>query len=187
MELDELLERTMGVMGRVIAGVPPAQLSAPTPCTEWDVRAVMNHVIGGNHFFAATAAGEEPPMPAEPRDLVGDDPATAYGQGAKAALEAWRAPGTAERMVNLPIGTMPGAFAIGIHALDHTVHAWDIAKATGQVDLLDQEVAEAAYGYVNGNISDQLREPGGPFGPEVEAPTGCSPAERLAAYMGRTP
>jgi uncharacterized protein (TIGR03086 family) len=187
MELDQLLEQTTEMTGRIIAGVKPEQLSAPTPCAQWDVRAVLNHIIGGNHFFAKVAAGEQIEVPSEPRDLVGDDPATAYAQGAKLALEAWRAPGVAEKIVHMPVGDMPGAFATGLHFMDHLVHGWDIAKATGQEDAVDQSLAEAAYGLVNGNIGDDLRKPGGPFGPEVVVDADCPPAERLVAYLGRKP
>ena len=187
MELDQLLERTMESTGRIVAGLTPEQFSLPTPCSEWVVRDVLNHIIGGNFFFAKVAAGEKLEVPSEPRDLVGDDPATAYAQGAKLALEAWRAPGVAERIVHMPVGDMPGAFGTGLHFMDHLVHGWDIAKATGQEDLVDQELAEAAYGLVHGNIGDDLRRAGGPFGPEVEAPEGCSPIERLVAYLGRRP
>lgn len=187
MELDQLLERTTETTGRIIAGLRPEQYDNPTPCADWKVRDVLNHIIGGNHFFVKVAAGEQIEPSAEPRDLVGDDPATAYAQGAKAALEAWRVPGTAERIVHMPIGDVPGAFGTGLHFVDHLVHGWDIAKATGQEDLLDAELAEAAYGLVHGNIGDELRQAGGPFGPEVACAENASPIERLVAYLGRRP
>ena len=187
MELDQLLERATENAGRVIAGVRPDQYDNPTPCAEWKVRDVLNHVIGGNHFFAAVAAGETVEAPAEPPDLVGDDPATAYAQGAKIALEAWRAPGVAEKTVTMPIGDVPGSFGTGLHFLDHLTHAWDIAQATGQEGAIDQELAEAAFGLVNGNIGDDLRQAGGPFGPEVPCAEDASPVERLVAYLGRRP
>ena len=187
MELDQLLERTTEATGRIVAGVRPDQYDNPTPCAEWAVRDVLSHIIGGNQFFAAVATGEAPPVPTEPRDLLGDDPAAAYAQGAKLALEAWRAPGTAERIVKMPVGDMPGAFAMGLHFVDHLVHAWDIAKATGQEDLVDQSLAEAAFGLVNGNIGDELRQAGGPFGPAVACDESAPAVERLVAYLGRTP
>src|SRR5688572_25668793 len=174
MELDQLLERTTESTGRIIAGARPDQYDNPTPCAEWKVRDVLNHVIGGNHFFAAAAAGQSLPT-GEGTDLVGDDPAGAYAQGAKAALEAWRAPGAAERIVTLPIGDIPGALATGLHFVDHLVHGWDLAKATAQEDLVDQDLAAAAFGLVNGNIGDDLRQAGGPFGLEVPCDESASP------------
>lgn len=186
MELDQLLEQGLEQTGRVVAGVKPEQYSAPTPCAEWDVRAVLDHIIGGNHFFAAAASGQSLP-PGEVPDPLGDDPAGAYAQGAKAALEAWRQPGAAERTITLPIGDVPGAFGMGLHFVDHVVHAWDIAKATGQEGILDVGLAAAAYGLVNGNIGDDLRQAGGPFGPEVPCDENASAIERLVAYLGRTP
>ncbi|MDQ3756354.1 MAG: TIGR03086 family metal-binding protein [Actinomycetota bacterium] len=187
MELDQLLERGTESMGRIIAGVRQEQFDNPTPCSEWSVRDLLNHVIGGNHFFAAIAAGERPDTTGPARDVVGDDPATAYAQGAKAALEAWRAPGTAERIVHMPMGDMPGAFGMGLHFIDHLVHSWDLAKATGQESLADPDLAEAALGLVKGNVGEELRQPGGPFGPEVPCADDAAPFDRLVAYLGRQP
>lgn len=187
MELDRLLERTTEATGRVIAGVRPEQYDDPTPCAGWKVRDILNHVIGGNHFFAGIAAGEPLPTGDTP-DLVGDDPATAYAQGAKVALEAWRQPGVTERTLTMPFGDMPGAMAMGLHFVDHTVHGWDIAKATGRLDVLDPELAETAYQLVKGSIPEQFRGgDGAPFGPEVPCADDAPAYERLVAYLGRQP
>jgi uncharacterized protein (TIGR03086 family) len=187
MELDQLLERATEMNTRLIAGIRPDQYTNATPCGEWQVRDILDHIIGGNHFFAKAAAGEPVEAPAEPRDLVGDDPATAYAHGAKVALEAWRAPGVAERTVTLPLGDLPGAFATGIHFIDHFVHGWDLAKATGQEEAVDTELAESVYALVQGNIGDDRRQPGGPFGPEVPVSEEASTVDRLVAYLGRQP
>lgn len=186
MDMDQLLERGLDETARVVAGVRPEQFDDPTPCEGWKVRDVLQHIVGGNHFFAAAAVGEPPPT--GDGDLVGDDPAAAYEQGRTRALDAWRKPGVAERIVTLPIGDIPGSMAMGIHFVDHLVHAWDIAKATGQDTALDTELAETAYAMMNGRIPDQLRTgDGAPFGPEVPCAEDAPPHERLVAYLGRTP
>jgi uncharacterized protein (TIGR03086 family) len=188
MDPNALLERTLDQAERVIANVKPDQLDNGTPCAEWKVRDVLNHIIGGNHFFAAAASGQ--PLPTgDGTDLVGDDPASAYAQGAKAALEAWQQPGVAERTITLPIGDLPGSFAQGIHFIDHLVHTWDLAKATGQdVGGLDAELAEAGYSMMKGNVPEQFRTgENAPFGPEVPCAEGAPAIDRLAAYLGRTP
>jgi|SRR5687767_6501381 len=187
MEMDQLLERGLDETARVIGGIRPEQLDAPTPCEGWKVRDVLEHVIGGNHFFAAAAAGEAPPT-GDGSDIVGDDPANAYEQGRKRALDAWRQPGVAERIVTLPIGDIPGSMAMVIHFVDHLVHAWDVAKATGQDTALDPELAEAAHRMMEGRIPEQLRTgDNAPFGPEVPWAEDAPPHERLVAYLGRTP
>lgn len=187
MDVDAILERGLDCTGRVVAGVRPEQYGNSTPCAEWTVRDLLNHVIGGNHFFAAAAAGNTPDIGGETPDLIGDDPATAYAQSAKTALEAWRRPGVAESTIKLPFGEMPGSFAMGIHFVDHLVHSWDLAKATGQDTAVDAELAEAAYGIIRGNVPEQFRGPGGPFGPEVSVPEDAPIQERLVAYLGRQP
>lgn len=188
MDVNALLERGLDQTGRVVAGVRPEHYDNATPCANWKVRDLLDHIIGGNHFFAAAAAGEALPS-GDAGDLVGDDPATAYAQGAKTALEAWRQPGVAERTITLPVGDMPGAVAQGLHFVDHVAHSWDLAKATGQdVAALDPELAEAAYAMVDGNLPDALRTgENAPFGPEVPCDEGASAIERLVAYLGRTP
>jgi uncharacterized protein (TIGR03086 family) len=187
MEMDQLLERGLTGTHRVIAGVQQEQLDDPSPCEGWKVRDVMNHIVGGNHFFAAAASGE--PLPSgDGGDLLGDDPAGAYEAGMKRALDAWRSPGVAERTVTLPIGDLPGTMAMGIHFVDHLVHAWDISKATGQDTALDPELAETAFRMFHGRIGDDRRGgEGAPFGPEVPCAEDAPAIERLVAYLGRTP
>ena len=187
MELDQLLERTTEVAGQVLAGVKPEQYDDPTPCANWKVRDVMNHIIGGNHFFAGIVSGEPLPTGDAP-DLVGDDPATAYAQGAKVALEAWRQPGATDRTLTMPFGDLPGTMVLGLHFVDHLVHSWDIAKATGQETALDPELAETAYGMMKGTIPEQFRTgDAAPFGPEVPCAEDAPTLERLVAYLGRRP
>jgi uncharacterized protein (TIGR03086 family) len=187
MELDRLLERGMDTTTRVIAGVRPEQFDDPTPCEGWKVRDIVNHVIGGNHMFAAAAAGG--PLPAgDTADLAGDDPATSYAQTAKLALEAWRRPGVAEGTVTLPFGDLPGSMAMGLHLVDHLVHGWDIARATGQSVAVDADLAEAAYGMMHGNVPEQFRTgDNAPFGPEAPCAEDAPAIERLVAYLGRLP
>ena len=48
----EMMRRVLGETQRVVDGIEPAQLGQPTPCSEWDVRGVLNHVTGGADMFA---------------------------------------------------------------------------------------------------------------------------------------
>ena len=182
----ETLERAFGVAKQVLAGVKPDQLDLPTPCASWDVRALINHLVGGSFFFAAaTNAGEAPPVGEQP-DLAGGDFCATYEDGTKQAVAAFSAPGAQEKTIKLPFGEFPGAAFMGIATLDTFTHAWDLAKATGQSTDLDPELAAQLQAAATSTIADGFRgdEPM-PFGPQQEAGGGASAADQLAAFLGR--
>ena len=184
MDALELHGRALDLAAKVVAGVRPEQMMRPTPCPEWDVRAVMNHIVGGNRMFKAFALGEEPPPRGAGIDLVGNDPAGAYTTTAAASRRAWRTDGALERMMTLPIGTLPGSVVVGMHGFDHYVHAFDIASATGQLDKLDDELSRIFLEQAKG-IPAAFRGPGMPCGVELSAPAGASIHAQMAAATGR--
>src|SRR5215813_4186770 len=82
---------------RIIAGITPKQLDGPTPCTDWDVRTLLNHLVGGNRMFLAMAT--DAPMPDRSQSFIGDDPLAAYRTSVVDLTEAFSAPGFAEKTV----------------------------------------------------------------------------------------
>ena len=99
---------------KIVGRIEPSQLTRPTPCTEWDVRAVCNHLLGSMYLGEAIFKDAPPHHAAAPGglpdvDLVGDDPAAAYEETAEAMLTAARLDGTLERMHKTPMGEMHGA------------------------------------------------------------------------------
>ena len=180
----ETLERAIGVAKGVLAGVRPDQLDDTTPCASWKVRDLVNHIVGGSYFFAASVEGSE--VPAEAPDFAGGDFLAAYEEGTKMAVAAFGAPGAMERELTLPFGQMPASAFIGLATTDTFTHAWDLAKATGQSTDLDPELAEQLLAGAKLFISDSFRgdEPM-PFGPKQEAPPGATAADELAAFLGR--
>jgi len=186
MEIVELHDRALEATTAIVANVDAAQFGAPTPCAEFDVRALLNHMVVGNYRFAKIACGE--PAEAVPLtgDYVHDDALTSYRESAAAVSEAWRAPGALERTARLPIGDFPGTFALGIHTVEAIVHGWDLAKATGQPTELDPELYEVAWRNSK-DIDESFRGSGRPFGPVVPAPPGASETDKLMAWLGRRP
>ena len=173
------LDEAAAVLGRVSAD----QWSVQSPCSEWDVRGVANHMTGGALMVAAAVTGQ--PM-AHADDFVGTDPVGAFRSAADAALSAMRAdPSVLGRLVKLPFGEMPGAVVAGIFTNDEFAHAWDVAKATGQNTDLNPTMAEGCLAAAKQFITPELRGTG-LFGPETPAPASASAADRLAAFMGRT-
>lgn len=174
----------------VVAKVTPDQYDERTPCASWDVRALINHVVGGSHWFAATArAGEPPAGGAEPPDFTVGDPLAAYDEGIAASLAAFADPEAATRTVRLPFGEMPVAAFMQIAATDTFMHGWDLARATGQDSDLNPELATRLLAGARQTMRDSFRgpDPTSPFGPAVEVSESAPPADQLAGFLGRQP
>lgn len=184
--LVELRSRAGAAAQLIVEGVQPRQMSNPTPCTEWDVRALLNHLVGLNRTIAAAAATGGP-MPDWPADLVGDDPGAAFADAATAADAVLRAPGALERSYPMPWGGMTGTSLASVTLLDLLLHAWDLAKATGQPATLDPQLCERALAMGHGMMRDEYRGPGKPFGYEIPIGDDAPACDRLAAFYGRDP
>jgi uncharacterized protein (TIGR03086 family) len=184
------MQRVVAEANRVVGGITPDQLDQPTPCSDWDVRALLNHVTGGSDMFAEGvsqgALSDERAGELLGTDRLGDDYQGAFAAATQRALEAFEAPGAAEKMVTLPFGTMPAGVALNIAIFDVAVHTWDLAKATGQSTALSPEVLEPALAVGTAMIDDNMRNTG-MFGPAVSVADDAPTQDRLAAFAGRQP
>lgn len=167
------------LLGDVVAGIGPDQLDLPTPCAQFTVRGVLEHMVGGATAFAAAYRGEAAQEP----DL--GDVLAAFGTAMGDLAAAITAPGALDRTIAAPFGEVDGESFARFVVLDGLVHGWDLATATGQpydppADLV-AEVDAFAHQAVDG-----LRD-GETFGAAVEPPADATPIERLAAYTGRRP
>lgn len=184
--LEAHLDATIDALGTLVDGTRDDQLANATPCAQWTVRDLINHVVGGGHLFAAAFRGDEIAMPAEMPDLVGDNPAQAF----KASIEDFRSSvppaGERDRVAALPFGTMPISVALDLATLDLMTHCWDLAKATGQTPHLDAGAAEAAAAAARQMVPPEGRTPDA-FGPVVDVPDTAPPLDRLVGWLGRDP
>ena len=181
----EPFERAVRSTRAVIGGVTPEQLTLPTPCASWQVSDLINHIVGGQFFFAAMASGEKPSRDRpdfSAGDFVGD-----FERGSTAAIAAFDEPGAMERTMHLPFGDMPGSVFVNIAATDTFIHGWDLAKATGQPADLDPDLAAALLVGARPFLSDSLRGPEGKasVGPEQPCASDAPHADQLAAFLGR--
>jgi uncharacterized protein (TIGR03086 family) len=172
--------------GRIVVGVLPEQLGLPTPCRDWDVRLLLNHIIGGNYTIAEAARGGRPDPTGDMEDHTRPDPGSNYIASADAALAAWAEPGAMERKVHMTFGDIPAPAAVSIHFLDIVVHGWDLARATGQDATIEADLAAEALDISHGLLSPELRA-AGVFGPEVPISEDNPLHDRLVAFMGRRP
>lgn len=163
----------------LVAGLAAEQWIAATPCEGWDVRALVGHVVRGNHLFAAALGKER----AEPLNVDGELGA-AFAHSATELLAAFESPGALDRVVEVPFGRVPGVVALHLRLTEILVHGWDIARATGQLTGFDEAVAEQELEFSReavGAIPLDRR----PFGPAQQAPTAAPAIDRLAALLGR--
>jgi len=179
------LEQAIASTRQAMASVQPDQLSAQSPCAEWDVAGVINHVIGGAQFFTAGMKGQPP---AEGQNWAEGDYMAAFDQATAEVVESFQQDGALEQTIALPFGEMPGAAVMGIAMTDIFTHGWDIAKATGQSTDLSPELAAGLLAQSQQAISPDWRGPEGspaPFGAEAECADGSCAADQLAAFLGR--
>ena len=182
----EQYRRALLRTGRIVLGVRPEDLSKPTPCRDWDVRLLLNHIIGGNHMFAEVARGGRADPSGEMQDYTRPDPGTNYVTSADLVLAAWAQPGALERRCQMPFGDIPGSAAVSIHFLDIVVHGWDLARATAQDTTIEADLAAEALDISHGLMSPELRATG-VFGPEIPMSDDDPLHDRLVAFMGRRP
>jgi len=180
-DLVDALDQTFQHAHRVIAGTSASQHGDSTPCEEWTVRDLLEHMIGVVGGLGAAAAGQPPSGPFE----LGADPAAQFEDAAAATLAAWRTPGVLDRIVDGGPGPMPGRVLAGINLLDTATHTWDLARATGQPSELPDEIAAAAMEASSQIISPEIRP--GRLGAEVQTSEDAGPTDRLVAFLGRTP
>jgi uncharacterized protein (TIGR03086 family) len=167
------------LLAGVVANITPDDLDRPTPCTEFTVRGVLQHMIGGATLFAAAYRQE---TPAEP-DL--SDVLAGFGPAMENLFGALTAPGALDRKIAAPFGEVPGeAFARYI-ALDGLIHGWDLATATEQSYNPPEDLVAEIEAYAHQAV-DPLRD-GEAFSEAVEPASDATPIERLAAYTGRRP
>ena len=184
----DLLEQAFASTGAVLARVRPDQLDDPTPCASWRVRELINHIVGGTQFFAVIAeTGAAPNRTDPPVDFAAGDFTTAFDQGAKRAVAAFRADGAMEKIMSPPFGQVPGSVFVNIAATDTFAHGWDLARATGQPSDLAPAVATQLLNNVRAFLTDAMRGEDGKaaFGPRVEVAASAPPADQLAGFLGR--
>ncbi|WP_031013705.1 TIGR03086 family metal-binding protein [Streptomyces sp. NRRL F-5727] len=167
----------------LVAATDDSALGASTPCAEYDVRDLLNHLFAVVVQFQALAAKREADFSATPDRLAEPDWRERFAVETGRLVEAWAAPGAEEGTsgaMGLPARTV-GSMAL----LDLTVHAWDLAQATGREFEPDPRVVAGLVDEVEG-MAPMARKMN-VFGDAVELPAGASLFERLLATTGREP
>ncbi len=176
------LERSYDELAKVIANLDAAQLRLPTCCPGWDVRGVLNHILGGALMYTSVNVGEAAGEDAG--DVVGDDPVGAVARISELNVASWREPSVLEGDRTYPFGTFPAFAGLVINVGEVALHAWDLARATGQAARLDPDVAQVVYDLYVRVPMDDLRAHG-VYGPEIVVPETAPVQDRLLGFLSR--
>ncbi len=165
----QILSRGLDQMETLLLSVRQDDQRRPTPCSDWTVTDLVDHVVQAPRRFATMVRGEQVDWAAPSPHT--DDPVAAYRENAQALRAA---------MAERP-DPQPGA---DWQCAEIAVHTWDLATALGRsTDSLDPEVAERGRAFMLASLNDDNRSPA--FGPEMPAPEGADAYTRIAAFAGR--
>ena len=179
----EKLALVLEVASELIAGTRPEEWSAPTPCSAWDVRRLVEHLVGMNLVFAAMLTDQSPPQRGE--DLLGDDPIGAYRNSASALLAAFAQPAVLDTTFQGPLGPATGAERLQIRLYDLLAHVWDLGQATDQPVQVPDDLAHQVLVFVRRQLSAHPR--GDRFGPAQPVSDDAPAIDQLVAFLGRSP
>ncbi|MFC4034791.1 TIGR03086 family metal-binding protein [Streptomyces polygonati] len=168
---------------RFVTAVGPDQWQAPTPCEDWNVRQLVNHLVSGNLWVGELGRGRtiEEVGTGLDGDLLGDDPVAAHEASVVAATDAFAEDDAMERLWPLSYGARPGRVYARQRFIDVLIHGWDLGVAAGRDPLLPADLVEACAELLTAR--PQLRQQLG-FA-DVEAGPADDPQTRLLALTGR--
>ena len=179
-----LFARALEHYGKLVHAVRDDQWHEPTPCSEWDVRVLVNHLVYENLWMPPLLEGKTigDVGDAFEGDLLGEDPEAAWDRSAEDVRRAVEA-SPLDRTVHLSYGNASAEHYISELFSDLTIHGWDLARAIGADEMIDPESVGILYDKYK-PIEDGLKA-SGLFGPKVEPPPGADKQTQLLAVFGR--
>ncbi|MEV6208480.1 TIGR03086 family metal-binding protein [Kitasatospora sp. NPDC051914] len=159
----------------------------PTPCTEWTVRDLVNHLTAEHLWVPPLLEGRTVAEIGDrfDGDVLGDDPVAAWTAAAEASRAAFAAPGVLERTVHLSYGERPVLGYCREMTVDAIVHSWDLAVGVGADRAMDPAAADFAFAEV-APYADGLAS-SGVFGPPVPVPADADAQTKVLGLTGRDP
>ncbi|MEU5161377.1 TIGR03086 family metal-binding protein [Streptomyces sp. NPDC020875] len=176
----------LGLFTKRVHAVRPDQWDEPTPCSEWSVRDLVNHLTAEQLWvpdLVTDGASIEDVGDAYDGDVLGRDPRAAWDAAARAARRAFGAPGALRRTVQLSYGETPAVAYCAQMTTDAVVHSWDLARAIGAPERLPDDLVAFALDEVT-PYAGRLAATG-LFAPPIEPPPGDGHQTRLLALLGR--
>jgi len=187
--MSDLMARAAAAVAATVRDLKPDQLSAPTPCAEFDVRKVVHHLLFWGPSLEAAAHKESVPPPAAAEsdvDLTTGDWAADLTALLDRVAEAWARPSAWEGTTRMGGPTeLPAAMIGGMLVGELVVHGWDLARATGNPVELDDDLLAYLHPEVAAG-AEQGRQMG-IYGPEVAVPADAPTLARILGLTGRDP
>jgi uncharacterized protein (TIGR03086 family) len=179
--------RALDVFDRTVHETGPGDWRRGTPCTEWSIRDLVNHLVAEQlwvpHLLAGATLDDVGDRYAG--DVLGDDPVAVWEQASAAAREAWLSPGAVQRTVHVSFGLIPAEEYGWQMTLDLAVHGWDLATALGAPNPVPGELAARLLDMLRPMVEEWQGL--GVFDPPVAVSRTASAPTRLVALLGRHP
>ncbi len=185
MDALELYRIGTDAFDRHVHAIREDQWGLPTPCSEWDVRALVHHLVYETVWIAPLIQGMSVASVGDrfEGDLLGDDPKAAWSRTLSVARAALGEPGALERMVGLSTRDITGqAYCLEV-AVDGGLHSWDLARAIGADETIPPEIIDAAFDLLRPII--EAGESGDSYGTRIQIPDDADPQTRILALIGR--
>lgn len=184
----ELHQRALEQARPVVAAVGDDQWGNPTPCTEWTVRDLLQHLTSECLWVPEILAGRTVDEVGDrfEGDVLEDDPRGAFDAASAEVLAAMARLDDTSKTVHLSFGDVPAEVYVWQLFTDALVHAWDLARGTGQDHTLDPGLCEAALEVNRPMVTADVRA-AGIIGPEIAVPDDAGVCDQLLGFLGRDP
>jgi len=182
-----LYGRALDEFGRRVHAVRADQWGCPTPCKDWEVRNLVNHLVAEQLWVPPLLAGATVAELGDTfaaGDLLGADPVAAWDAASAAARSAFAEPGALRRTVHLSYADRPGEEYAREMIFDLVVHSWDLARGISVDDTVDPDLVEAVYGRLEPDVDLSAS---GLFAEPVPVPADADEQTKLIALTGRQP
>lgn len=187
MDTVEAFRRAKDGFARAVDATGPTQWGEPTPCTDWDVRALVNHVTGEMLWVPPLMDGSTVADVGSrfDGDILGDDPVATWKEASTDALASFSAPGAMQATAHLSFGDFSGNDYCWQLIGDLVVHSWDLARAVAADAGIPADLAQAVYDFMAPMLASF--GPNDYFDTKVDVPDDAPIQERLIALTGRRP
>jgi uncharacterized protein (TIGR03086 family) len=183
----DLHRRALAEFGQRVHAVRTDQWGCPTPCKDWEVRNLVNHLVSEQLWVPPLLAGKRIGDLGDgfaAGDVLGSDPVAAWDAAAAAAGAAFAEAGALERTVHLSYADRPAEEYAREMVFDLVVHSWDLARGISVDDTVDPALVEAVYAHIE---PDTDLAASGLFDEPVPVPADSDEQTKLIAFTGRQP
>lgn len=184
--LDASADRAVELAGQVGQG----QWGEPTPCSQWNVRTLVGHLIATRQAYCALLAGASAAdlmsFARRQGEAAGGDPVAMLRRAVRSVRAAFEEPGALERIVHHPAGDIAGSQLLALLVMDSVIHSWDLATAIGVDAGLDEQLVDEVYSFLAPRAEGGGLYAGGSFAaPARPLPDGATSLQRLIHLAGR--